>query len=180
MTGADQSALALDRVGPGGGVASDSAFAVALVSLWKAVADAGGPVGFAPPVARADVAASAAGLVEELRTGRLLGVVINRSRRLVGVALLRPGRHVRQHSGRIELVLVDPAQVRAGLGTALMDGLLALARERRLDRLEVDIPGGAGLTEFFSRFGFEEWGRRPGWVRSADTEHDEVLLGVEL
>ena len=26
------------------------------------------------------------------------------------------------------------------------------------------IPDGAGLEEFFGRFGFAEWGRRPGWI----------------
>ena len=64
MTGSDQAAATVDRVGPGGSVASDSAFGVALVTLWQDVADAGGPVGFAAPVVRSEVAARAAGLVE--------------------------------------------------------------------------------------------------------------------
>ena len=180
MTGSDQAAATVDRVGPGGSVASDSAFGVALVTLWQDVADAGGPVGFAAPVVRSEVAALAAGLVEELRTGRLLGLVVNQSRRLVAVALLRPGRNVRQHTGRIELLLVDPGHVRSGLGSQLMDGLLRLARERGLDRLEVDVQDGAGLEQFFGRYGFAEWGRRPGWVRPGSREHDEVLMGVLL
>ncbi len=38
-----------------------------------------------------------------------------------------------------------------------------------------------GLAEFFGRFGFAEWGRRPGWLRlGADGERDEVLLGAVL
>jgi len=174
-------AITVDRVGPGGGVASDSAFGVALVTLWQQVAEAGGPVGFALPVVRADIAARAAALVDEVRSGRLLGVAANRARRLVGAGFLRPGRGVQQHTGRIELVLVGPDQQRAGLGDRLMTELLDRARDRGLRRLEVAIPDGAGLAGFFGRFGFAEWGRRPGWIiMSADDERDEVVLGAEL
>ncbi|HEY4993663.1 MAG TPA: GNAT family N-acetyltransferase [Nakamurella sp.] len=173
-------AISIDRVGPGGGVASDSAFGVALVTLWQQVAEAGGPVGFPPPVVRADIAARTAGLIDALRTGRLLGVVANRGRRLVGVGLLRPGRGERRHTGDVELLLVDPANARCGLGTALMDELLGIARERDLDRLGVRVQGGAGLESFFGRFGFAEWGRRPGWIRAGPgVARDEIVLGVQ-
>ena len=38
-----------------------------------------------------------------------------------------------------------------------------------------------GLADFFGRFGFVEWGRRPGWsVLGPDDERDEVLLGTIL
>ncbi len=174
-------AITLDRVGPGGGVASDSAFGVALVTLWQQVAEAGGPVGFALPVVRADIAARASVLVDEVRTGRLIGVAANQARRLVGVGLLRPGRGWQQHTGRIELLLVGPDQQRAGLGSRLLAELLERAGERGLHRLEAAIPDGAGLSAFFGRFGFAEWGRRPAWIRmSADDERDEVVLGAEL
>ena len=69
------------------------------------------------------------------------------------------------------MLLVDPEHSRAGLGSRLMAELLARAAERGLDRLEVAIPDGAGLADFFGRFGFAEWGRRPGWIRmGADDE----------
>ena len=173
--------VTVDRVGPSGGVASDSAFGVALVSLWQRVAEAGGPVGFPRPVTRSEVAARAAGLVAEMRTGRLVAVAANRARRLIGVAILRPGRGTSQHTGRIELLLVDPAHTGAGLGTRLMTDLLALAYERGLQRLDLEVQDGAGLGAFFTRFGFAEWGRRPGWILSdANDERDEVVLGVTL
>jgi GNAT superfamily N-acetyltransferase len=174
-------AITVDRVGPGGGVASDSAFGVALVTLWQQVAEAGGPVGFALPVVRADIAARAAGLVDEVRTGRLVGVAANQARRLVGVGFLRPGRGSGQHTGRVELLLIGPERQRAGLGSRLMAELLEQARERGLQRLEVAVPDGEGLAGFFGRFGFAEWGRRPGWIRmGAGDERDEVVMGAEL
>lgn len=173
--------ITVDRVGPGGGLASDSAFGVALVTLWQRVAEAGGAVGFPPPVVRSEVAARAAGLVDGLRTGRMVAVAANRARRLIGVGFLRPGQGTGPHTGRIELLLVDPAHTGAGLGTRLMRDLLALAVERGLQRLDVEIADGAGLAEFFARSGFVEWGRRPGWIRlGAADDRDEVLLGATL
>jgi GNAT superfamily N-acetyltransferase len=174
-------AVTVDRVGPGGGIASDSAFGVALVTLWQSIAESGEPVGFALPVVRADIAARAAALVDEVRTGRLIAVAANHARRLVGVGLLRPGRGSQQHTGRIELLLVGPEHQRDGLGGRLLAELLNRAGERGLQRLDVAIPDGTELTRFFGRFGFAEWGRRPGWIRmGAGDERDEVVMGAEL
>jgi GNAT superfamily N-acetyltransferase len=169
----------IDRVGPGGGVASDSAFGVALVTLWQQVAEAGGAVGFPPPVSRSEVAGRTAGLVDEIRTGRLLAVAANHERRLIGVGLLRPGRGSGRHTGRIVLLLVQSAMTGYGVGTTLLDELLLLARAGGVERLEVDVQDGTGLPEFFARFGFTEWGRRPGWIRLDAAEvRDEVVLGL--
>jgi GNAT superfamily N-acetyltransferase len=171
----------LDRVGPHGGVASDSAFGVALVTLWQRAAESGAPVGFAAPVVRSDIAARAAAMVEEVRTGRLIGVAANRARRLVGVAFLRPGRGDQSHTGRIELVLVERQWIRTGLGSRLISDLLARATDLGLDRLDVAVPAGTGVEEFFGGFGFTEWGRRPGWIRAADAgDRDEIVMGVTL
>jgi GNAT superfamily N-acetyltransferase len=172
--------ITIDRVGPGGGVASDSAFGVALVTLWQRAAEAGAPVGFAAPVLRSDVAARAAGLVDEIKTGRLIAVAANRARRLIGVGFLRPGRGSGQHTGHLELVLIDAEHTRAGLGTRLVDQLLGRAAELGLERVDAAVPADPGLESFFGTLGFVEWGRRPRWIRmSADDERDEVLLGVE-
>ena len=174
-------AATLDRVGPGGTVASDSAFGVALVSLWQKLAESGAPVGFPPPVYRLDVAGRAAARGEDLRKGRVIGVAANRSRRLIGVGLLRPGRGSREHTGRIELVLVDPDRLRTGLGSRLLDELLTMAAARGLNRVDLEMQDDPGLAEFFGRFGFVEWGRRPGWLRlGTGDERDEVLLGAVL
>ena len=117
----DEPVLRIDRAGPGGGVPSDNAFGVALVSLWQRVIEAGGSVGFAPPVVRPEVAARAAGLVDEIRTGRVIAVAANRSHRLIGAGLLRPGRGTAEHTGHLELLLVNPEQTRAGVGAQLPD-----------------------------------------------------------
>ena len=173
--------ITVDRVGPGGGVASDSAFGVALVTLWQRCAEAGDPVGFEVPVVRADVAARAAGLVDEIKTGRIVAVAANRTRRLLGVALLRPGRGTGRHTGQLALLLVDPDHRRHGLGGMLLRNILVFAAAGGLDRVDATVPDAAGVPEFFGRFGFTRWGRRPSWILGADADPmDELVLGTTL
>lgn len=173
--------ITLRRVGPGGSWASDSAFGVAVVTLWHRVAESGGAVGFASTASRAEVAAVVAGLVDDLRSGRAYGFALNRHRTLVGVGFLRPGRGLSRHTGEIVAVLVDPELRGSGAGTRLMTALLAQAREAGLQRVEAAVRDGADLPEFFGRFGFAEWGRRPGWIRlGPGQERDELILGATV
>ena len=80
---------------------------------------------------RPTIAARAAGLVDEVTTGRLIAVAANRARRLIGVGVAAPGTRQQQHTGRIELLLVDPAHSRAGLGSQLLAELLDAAGRPR-------------------------------------------------
>jgi len=171
----------LRRVGPGGSWASDSAFGVALVTLWHRVAEAGGAVGFARPVTRAEVAAVVAPLVDDLRSGRLVGFAVNRGRTLVGVGLLRPGRGATSHTGELVTVLVDPQLRGRGSGTLLMDALLGAADELGLERIQASVRDGDELPAYFAQFGFTVWGRRPGWIRLGPAEYgDEIILGADV
>ena len=177
--GPDQ--ITLRRVGPGGTWASDSAFGVAVVTLWHRVAESGGAVGFAPTVSRAEVAAVVAGLVDDLRSGRAFGFALNRHRTLVGVGVLRPGRGLSRHTGEIVAVMIDPDLRGSGSGTRLMTALLGQAREVGLTRVDACVREGAGLEDFFGRFGFAVWGRRPGWIRlGPGQERDEIILGADM
>lgn len=188
--GMDAAAPAIRRVGPGlsasaagsaAPMAADSAFGAALVGLWHEVARAGGVVGFPETVGRADVARLAAPIVEDLRTGRALAVAADQGRRLVGAALLCPGVGARAHTGRLELLLVEPALTGCGLGRAMLSALLDGARARGLDRVGVEFAKDDRVQRFFERFGFQVWGRRPGWQRTAPgVDRDETVMGVVL
>lgn len=157
--------LAVQRVGPGAKLASDHAFAAALVTLWHRVSAAGGAVGFSPAAGRPEVAARAAEAVQQVRAGSLLGVAVFRGRALLGVGFLRPGRDLQAHTGTIAWVMVEPGAQRTGIGTLLMGALLSIADERGIDRLDCVVRDGAHLQAYFARFAFAECGRLPGWVR---------------
>lgn len=193
----DSAAPTIRRVGPGGRtgeaggsaavapMAADSAFGVALVTLWHHVAQAGGVVGFAPAVDRADIARQVAPIVDDLRKATMLGVAADQGRRLVGAGLLRPGTGARAHTGRIELLAVEPALTGCGLGRRLLDGLADGARTRGLDRLVVEFAQEDRVQRFFERFGFQVWGRLPGWQRigpGADRAdgRDQAVMGMVL
>lgn len=168
-------------VGPSGSLPADNQFGLALTGLWHAVSLGGGAVGFVPPVQRPEVAAVAAGVVADLRAGRSLGVALIADRQLVGFANLRPGSGLTAHTGEIILVMVDPALQGRRLGSLLINRILALATERGLERVTLSIRDGEGLQGFYSRFGFVEWGRRPGWVRvGQDDDRDEIFYWADL
>lgn len=173
--------LAAHRVGPDGTMAADSQFGVALTTLWHAVSQAGGAVGFVPPVDRPEVAARAAAVVTELRAAKASAIALIADRQLVGFAKLTAGTGLISHTGEITAVMVDPALQGVGLGGRLMTEILALARLLGLERVSLSIREGAGLDSFSARFGFSECGRRPGWVRVADgDDRDDISLWLDL
>lgn len=175
----DQSSTApvLRRVGPGGTLASDHAFGVALVTLWHRVAQTGPAAGFAAGADRGEVARLVPPLVEELRSGRSTGYAVNAGRLLVGFGMLRPGVGSARHSATVPLLLTDPDHLRSGVGSQLLQALRDAATGTGVDRVEIAVD--PDQAAFFLGRGFVEWGRRPGWRRpGAPAEaRDELLLG---
>lgn len=165
------------QVGPGGELAADSQFGVALTTLWHDVSVAGGAVGFTSEVERSAIAAAAARLVGRLQAGTAIGLALIEQRELVGFGLLTPGTGITAHTGELTHVMVAPGRQGSGYGRLLMQGLIDLAAERQITALALTVRDGHGLADFYGQFGFAETGRRPGWLRiSADDVRDEVLL----
>ena len=171
----------LHAVGPHGDLAADSSFAVALTGLWHEVSQAGGSVGFVPPVDRAAVAVVVAPEIEALRAGREHAVALIQGRRLIGFGVLRPRRGLQAHTGEIVKVMVHPDAEGRGHGSRMMTALLGRARELGLERIDLSIRDGLGLADFYSRFGFVEWGRFPGSIRVAPgDDRDEIFYWADL
>ena len=168
----------LHLVGPAGDLASDSAFAVALVGLWSRVAGIDpGSVGFGAPLVRREVSTRVAGLIEGIRRGRVLAAAATADRTLVGCALLEVGTGTSAHTGTLAVVLVEPDRRRRGVGTELMNRVLAAAGDTGIRRVSASVPAGGGLADYFARFGFVETGRRPGWIAAtSDRDIDEVIM----
>lgn len=175
-----EEAVELRRVGAGGSMAPDNAFAVALLTLWHGVARGGGAVGFPTDVARAAVGGAIAPVVDAVKSGRSFAVAAAQHRHVVGFALLERGTLDRAHTATMSLVMVQPSRQGMGLGRQLVDGLLATATTVGIERIQVLVPAAGGLDRFFGRFGFVECGRLPGWFRAGGPGDDALVLVADV
>lgn len=88
-------------------------------------------------------------VAEDLATGELLGTV----------ATPRPGAHISElgRDGELDfrLLAVDPAARRRGIGALLTEHVIALARQRQLDRVVMNSgPQMTGAHALYLRLGF--------------------------
>jgi ribosomal protein S18 acetylase RimI-like enzyme len=179
--GAGEAAVEVRGVGPGGSMAPDNAFAVALLALWHRVAQAGGAVGFLPSVDRSELGYPVSRVIADLRSGRAYGYALTRGRDVIGFVLLEPGVGVTAHTGTIVVVMVEPKSQGSGLGGTLVQSMLELAADAELRRIRLFVAEDDRLERFFERFGFARTGRSPGWIRTESAgDVDQVLMTAEL
>lgn len=176
----EQEPVQLRRVGAGGSMAPDNAFAVALLTLWHGTAAAGGAVGFPPDVARPVVGSAIAPVVDAVKSGRAFALALAQHRHVVGFGLLERGALDQAHTGTMSLVMVDPSRRGSGHGTELVRGLFEVAAGVGIERVRVLVPAAAGMERFLVRFGFVECGRLPGWFRTAAGFDDGLLLVADV
>jgi len=155
-----------------------------VVALWTDVSNAGGAVGFVPPVTAADVLPTAeaqfAGVTDgpdrlligrELETGRLAAVVFLTDQRF---ALM-------SHWRMLKRLMVHPAFQGRGYGLQLLAEVERTARSWGLAGLKLTLRGGLGLEDFYARAGYKEVGRVPGAIRVAPgDERDDVTMWLDL
>ena len=175
---ADQDPVELRRVGAGGSMAPDNAFAVALLTLWHGVAAGGGAVGFPADVERATVGGAIAPVVDGVKSGRSFALALAQHRQVVGFGLLERGTLDQAHTGTMSLVMVTSSRRGSGHGTQLVHGLFDIAAGVGIDRIRLLVPATGGLERFFGRFGFIERGRLPGWLRTGAAPVDDAVLLV--
>ncbi|MEV0211867.1 GNAT family N-acetyltransferase [Micromonospora sp. ALFpr18c] len=154
----------------------------AIVDLWTDVSNAGGAVGFVPPVTAADVRTIAdptfAGIAEG--PDRLLvGYVGDR---LVAVLIFSDNRFpLKAHWCVLKRVMVHPDTQGTGYGAALMREAARLGAEMGHEALHVTVRDGLGLDGFYRRLGYREIGRLPGALRVAPgDDRDEILMWLDL
>ncbi|WP_330297960.1 GNAT family N-acetyltransferase [Streptomyces sp. NBC_00503] len=162
----------------------DPALVEGFAQLWTDVSNAGGAVGFVPPVTVEDVR-------PELDK-HLAAAAEGRSRLLVGrdtdgrvraTAVIVPNQHrLQKHGAWVYTVMVDPALQGHGLGRALMAAVADAARAiGGIERLLLGCRGGAGLERFYEACGYKEVGRVPGAIRVAPgDDRDDVTLLLSL
>ena len=152
--------------------------------LWASVVNAGGAVGFVPPVGVDDVRPTAEAALDAVAKGtdRLLAGFDGG--RLVALLFVADNGHKLQtHWRTLKRVMVDPASQGAGHGAAIMREATAVARKMGLDALRVTVRGGTGTDAFYAKFGYREVGRLPGAIRVAadgGDDRDEIIMWLDL
>jgi GNAT superfamily N-acetyltransferase len=165
-----------------------------ILDCWTDVSQAGGAVGFVPPVTRAEIAptaeqafAGAAAGTDRLVVGRVRGGAgagdgDPAAGRLAALAFIVDGQHgLTPHWRTVKRVMVHPDFQGRGYGLELMTAVAGVGRSMGLDMLHLDCRSGTGVDEFYKRTGYLEWGRFPGALRlSADEFRDQISLYLPL
>lgn len=162
--------------------AVDDALRGELLTCWTDVSNAGGAVGFVPPVTEDDVAPVLARLLEGVDSGRDVLCVLTVDGRTSGfAALVGSSSPLRRHWATVLRVQVHPAHQGRGLGRTLMAGVHRIAADRGWEFLYLTARGGTGVDGFYRGLGYAEVGRLPGAIRVAPgDDRDDILLARRL
>ncbi|RBY79545.1 GNAT family N-acetyltransferase [Geodermatophilus sp. TF02-6] len=153
-----------------------------LLTCWTEVSNAGGAVGFVPPVTAEEVAPVLDAVVERVHEGREVVALLRVDGEVAGFAVLSLSMSpLRRHWATVLRVQVHPSRQGRGLGRVLMEGVHAIARQRGLEFLHLTVRGGTGIEAFYQGLGYREFGRMPGAVRVAPgDDRDEIHLTCRL
>ena len=153
-------------------------------ALWADVSNAGGAVGFTPPVTADDIRPELIKLLAAVADGRArLLVGRNDDGSPVATALLTYNAvRIMRHWCWVHTVMVHPALQGRGLGRELMAAVAAEARETEgVESLRLTCRGGLGLEDFYASCGYREVGRVPRAIKVAgDDYRDDVTLWLPL
>lgn len=154
-----------------------------LLGCWREVANAGGAVGFPfTPVSEEQVDAAIDAMVDSLGqdVNRILLAVVNAE--LAGwLYLAGNSSELTAHWARVSRVQTALEYRNCGVGRALMNEVArAAADDLSLEQLHLELRSGMGLTGFYQSCGWQEIGRRPGALRFAGGDRDEVLMMLTL
>jgi len=153
-----------------------------IVALWVEVTNAGGAVGFVPPVTAEDVRPTAEAAFAGVESGLDHPLVGVDDGRLVGLLFVTDNRfNLKDHWRVLKRVMIAPSSQGKGYGGALMREAAAVGRKMGLAGLQVTVRGGQGTEGFYARLGYTEVGRLPGALRVAEgDDRDEILMWLPL
>lgn len=160
----------------------DDRLAGDVIAIWTDVSNAGGAVGFVPPVTEADVRLRAEQTFDAIRAGRTHLVTGRVADRLVGFCFLeqRVGP-LFAHWATIKRIQIHPAHQGKGLGSALLLATEDAAKQLGLDALHLTVRGGTGREAFYERHGYRIVGRIPRTIRVAPgDDREEIYMIKEL
>ncbi|MFE4796078.1 GNAT family N-acetyltransferase [Streptomyces sp. NPDC056708] len=155
-----------------------------IAELWTDVSNAGGAVGFVPPVTADDVRPE---LVKHL-----VAMAEGRTRLLVGydeegavaatVFLAFNTHRLMAHWLWLYTVMVHPRHQGKGYGRDLMDATAEAARGMEgMEAIRLTCRGGTGVDRFYTSCGYKEVGRVPDAIRVADgDDRDDIIMLLSL
>ncbi|MFF7632335.1 GNAT family N-acetyltransferase [Kitasatospora sp. NPDC008050] len=159
-----------------------------ILTLWTDVSNAGGAVGFVPPVTEEQVRPTAeqqlAGVASRAESGpdRLLVARAEPAGPLAGVLFFESMRFdLMDHWRMLKRVMIAPSCQGLGYGAELMAEAERVARGWGLAGLQLTARGGMGLEKFYGRCGYTEVGRVPGAIRVAPgDDRDDITFWLDL
>ncbi|MGW2562831.1 N-acetyltransferase family protein [Streptomyces sp. NPDC001514] len=155
-----------------------------MLALWTDVSNAGGAVGFVPPVTAEDIRPEwlkhLAGMAEGHK--RLL-VGHDEDGHLAAAAFLTHNAHrLMRHWIWLYTVMVHPRHQGRGYGRELLAAAADAARGLDgIEAIRLTCRGGLGLENFYASCGYKEVGRVPGAIRVADgDDRDDITMLLPL
>lgn len=155
-----------------------------VAALWADVSNAGGAVGFVPPVTAEDIRPELVKHLVAMAEGRTrLLVGYDEEGAVAATAFLAHNTHrLMAHWLWIYTVMVHPRHQGRGYGRDLM--AVAADAARTIDGIEairLTCRGGTGADRFYGACGYKEVGRVPGAIRVAEgDDRDDVIMLLPL
>jgi GNAT superfamily N-acetyltransferase len=152
-----------------------------ILDLWTDVSNAGGAVGFVPPVTREAVRPELVRHFVAMAEGRArLLVGHDEDGRVAAAGFLTFNTHrLMTHWVWLYTVMVHPRHQGQGYGRDLLGAAENAARTfDGIEAIRLTCRGGLGLERFYASCGYKEVGRIPGAIRVApgDDRDDVVML----
>ncbi|MET8584046.1 GNAT family N-acetyltransferase [Streptomyces collinus] len=155
-----------------------------VLDLWTDVSNAGGAVGFVPPVTRDEIRPELVRHLVAMVEGRhRLLVGHDESGRVAATAFFAFNTHrLMTHWAWLYTVMVHPRHQGRGYGRELLATAADAARGfEGIDAIRLACRGGLGLERFYASCGYKEVGRVPGAIRVAPgDDRDDVHMLLPL
>ncbi|MFC3576917.1 GNAT family N-acetyltransferase [Streptomyces yaanensis] len=155
-----------------------------VLDLWADVSNAGGAVGFVPPVTREEIRPELVKHLAAMSEGRhRLLVGYDEDGRVAATAFFAFNTHrLMTHWVWLYTVMVHPRHQGKGYGRELLAAAADAARDfEGVEAIRLTCRGGIGLERFYGSCGYKEVGRVPGAIRVAPgDDRDDITMLLPL